>query len=372
MSPARILIVEDEALVAEDLRQEMQELGHEVVGVAAAGEEVVPAVEQTAPDLVLMDIRLRSNMDGVTAAEELRARFDLPVIYVTAWADDDILRRARMTEPLGYLVKPIRRIELKVTLEMALHKRSLEVRMRADEERLMALAHLAGGIAHDFNNLMTVVLGYSEYLLSSWPSDHPDREVVENIRCAAGRTALLTSQLLAFARQEMLFLQDVDLNRLIDTVHARLAEHGAANGTMTVTLAPEPKMIRADPKKLEDMLARFLQDRLEALPPGGQLALRTATADVTEVFSRLHPELRPGKYVEVVITDTGPCLSAEQLRHLFEPALALNDGRVATGKGLARAAAYGMIRQLGGHIFPDSVPGRGNTFRILLPAAPPA
>lgn len=141
---ARILIVEDEALVSEDLRQQVTDLGYEVVGTVMDGQEVIGACEETGPDLVLMDIRLRGAVDGISVAEQLRARFDLPVIYVTAYADDAVLERARKTESLGYLIKPIRHLDLQVTLEMALHKRRLEVRMRAEEEKMAAIGHLAG------------------------------------------------------------------------------------------------------------------------------------------------------------------------------------------------------------------------------------
>lgn len=368
MTPARILIVEDEGLEAEDLRQQMLDLGHEVAGIVVAGEDVVRVAEETGPDLVLMDIRLQSPVDGITAAEQLRARFDLPVIYVTAYADDELLERARRTEPLGYLVKPIRRIELKATLEMALHKRTLEIRMRADEEKLAVLRHLAGGIAHDFNNLMTSVLGYSHYLLSRWPPDHPDRLPVEEIHRAAERTALLTSQLLAVARQDMLRLEDIDLNSLIDRLLARFAGRLAGSVQMTVEFAPGPRRVRVDPEKLDTVLTQLVLDRLDAMPQGGRITIKTATAELSESLARLHPELQPGTYVEVSIADTGTGMSAEQLRHLFEPSLKLReDGRVATGKGLALAAAYGTIRQLGGYLFPDSILGSGTTFRILLP-----
>ncbi len=368
MTPARLLIVEDEGLFAEDLRQQLLDLGHQVAGVVVAGEDVLRAVEETGPDLVLMDIHLKNRIDGISAAEQLRARFDLPVIYVTAYADDDILQRARQTEPLGYLVKPIRRIELKVTLEMALHKRSLEVRMRGDEDRLRAIGHLAGGIAHDFNNLMTAVLGYSDYLLSTWPADHPDREAVEQIPRAAERTALLTSRLLAFARRDLLRLEDIDLNGLIDNLHARFARCLPAGTQMTVTLAPGPLPVRADPRKLEDVLADLVLDRLGALPQGGRITIHTAPAQLSEPFFRLHPELRPGRYAEVVIEDSSAGLGPEQLRRLFEPTLKLREHpRVGDGSGMAVPAAYGTIRQLGGHIFPDSAPGRGTWFRILLP-----
>lgn len=368
MTHARILIVEDEALVSEDLRQQVTDLGYEVVGTVMDGEEVVGACEETGPDLVLMDIRLRGAMDGISAAEELRARFDLPVIYVTAYADDAVLERARKTESLGYLIKPIRHLDLQVTLEMALYKRRLEVRMRAEEEKMAAIGHLASGLAHDFNNLMTSVLGFSELLMKKWPTDHPDRVLLEQIHFAAERTRILIQRLTAVARLQVLTLQVVDLNTVIDKLRIRLAHSRAAKVELNVARASGPMMVRADPEMLEDLLANLILDRPGSLPPGQTLAIKTASVALNDAFSRLHPEVKPGKYVEVVIVNAAFEMSPDELRHLFDPALKLaEDARVGTGKGLALAAAYGTIRQLAGHIFPESARGQGTTFRVLLP-----
>lgn len=372
MTPSRILIVEDEVLFAEDLQQQVTDLGHQVVATVIAGEEVLQACAETGPDLVLMDIRLHGAMDGITAAEQLRAHFDLPVIYVTGYADDAVLERARKTEPLGYLVKPLRRLTLRVTLEMALHKRHLEKRMRAEEEKMTAIGHLAGGLAHDFNNLMTLVLGYSEMLLHQWAPDHPDRAKVEQIHGAAQRTTLLIQRLAAFARQGVLQLKVLDLNQVIDKLRVRLANSPPGRAALSVSLAAEPMMVRADPENLEDLLANFLLDRLAAPPPTQTLTIRTARVTLSAAFARLHPEVKPGPYVEVTIVDAAHELIADQLRHVFEPELKLEeDARVGTGKGLVLAALYGTIRQQGGYIFPECAPGRGTTFRVLLPAVLP-
>ncbi|HQY92544.1 response regulator [Caldilinea sp.] len=105
---AKILLVEDEAIVALDIKTRLLHLGHEVVGVTSSGEDAIKAVEATRPDLVLMDIRLRGKLDGIEAAQQLRARFDVAVIYLTAYGDDATLQRAKLTEPYGFLIKPLK------------------------------------------------------------------------------------------------------------------------------------------------------------------------------------------------------------------------------------------------------------------------
>jgi PAS domain S-box-containing protein len=132
----RILVVEDEAIVARDIAQQLLELGYEPVGHATRGEQAVALAGQLRPDLVLMDIRLPAGMDGIAAAEAIRSRFDLPVVFLTAFAEDDTLARAKLSEPFGYILKPFSERDLRTVLEMALYKHQADARLRKSEERL--------------------------------------------------------------------------------------------------------------------------------------------------------------------------------------------------------------------------------------------
>src|SRR4051812_6535567 len=119
---ARILVVEDESIVALDLQSSLEHLGYEVVGTAATGEDAVRLAETRTPDLVLMDIRLRAEMDGTAAADLIRRRFGIPVVFLTAYSDEETLRRAQISEPYGYLLKPFADRDLQVTIQMALYR----------------------------------------------------------------------------------------------------------------------------------------------------------------------------------------------------------------------------------------------------------
>ncbi len=136
MSDARIMVVEDEAIVAEEIRSRLTYLKYGVPAVAASGEEAVKMAEETFPDLVLMDIRLKGDMDGVNAAEEIRSRFNIPVVYLTAYADDETLQRAKLTEPYGYILKPFKEKDLRTNIEIALHKHSVETQLKENALRL--------------------------------------------------------------------------------------------------------------------------------------------------------------------------------------------------------------------------------------------
>src|SRR5437016_7988221 len=112
---ARILVVEDEAIVAEDIQSRLENLGYAVPAVASSGEEAMRKAVETHPDIVLMDIVLKGNMDGVEAAEQMRDRFNIPVVYLTAYSDDSTFQRAKAAEPLGYVLKPFEERELQTT-----------------------------------------------------------------------------------------------------------------------------------------------------------------------------------------------------------------------------------------------------------------
>jgi PAS domain S-box-containing protein len=135
MTVSRILIVEDDRIVARDIQQQLSRIGHTVVGVTPRGEDALPLTLQSQPHLVLMDIRLEGKTDGIDAADQIRQRCRVPVVYLTAHADEQTLKRAGVTEPFGYLLKPFEDSQLRTTIEMALYKHAAERKLRESERR---------------------------------------------------------------------------------------------------------------------------------------------------------------------------------------------------------------------------------------------
>jgi len=143
----RVMIVEDESLVAKDIRNRLQKLGYAVSAMVSSGHKALQEVEEAQPDIVLMDIVLKGDIDGIEAAAAIRSRFRIPVIYVTAYADVDIMERAKTTEPYGYLLKPLDDRELLMTIEMALYKHKIEKDLKEREKWLiMTLRSIGEGI----------------------------------------------------------------------------------------------------------------------------------------------------------------------------------------------------------------------------------
>jgi PAS domain S-box-containing protein len=141
MIPKRILVVEDEGIVAKDIAQRLRSLGYEVTGLVSSAEKAYEAVALSMPDLILMDIHLKGSVDGISAAEKLQNTYDIPVIFLTAFADVPTLERAKMAEPFGYILKPFEERSLHVHIEMALVKHAGEQRLRQREQWITAILH---------------------------------------------------------------------------------------------------------------------------------------------------------------------------------------------------------------------------------------
>ncbi len=144
MAEKRILVVEDEIITADDIRESLQDMGYTVLAVVSSGEEAIIKVEKDAPDLVLMDIMLSGEMDGIEAAKQILLRFNIPVVYLTAYSDKIILERAKITEPFGYILKPFNERELQINIEIAFYKHKMERELRESEKWLAAILENLG------------------------------------------------------------------------------------------------------------------------------------------------------------------------------------------------------------------------------------
>jgi PAS domain S-box-containing protein len=176
----KILIVEDEGIEALDLQQRLTNMGY-TVDVAVCGEEAIEKTGKMIPDLVLMDIMLPGKIDGVTASGEIRTRFDIPVVFLTAYADEDTVQRAKITEPFGYIVKPFKEREVQITIEMALYKCKMEKKLRESEKWFSTTLRSIGDavIATDNNGLITFMNPVAESLLDWRTADVLNKKLTD-------------------------------------------------------------------------------------------------------------------------------------------------------------------------------------------------
>jgi signal transduction histidine kinase len=234
-------------------------------------------------------------------------------------------------------------------------------------QKMEAVGRLAGGIAHDFNNLLTIILGYSEMLMTR--DDMPEQVLQDTneIVKAARSAAALTRQLLAFSRRSMLEPRDISLNDVVGQVHSLLERLIGEDITMRIRLAHDLKPVRADPGHLEQVVMNLAVNARDAMPAGGQLTIETANVAVDAENAGEHPGSRPGAHAMVAVSDTGVGMDAAVKARLFEPFFTTKE--LGKGTGLGLATVYGAVKQSGGSISVESEPGRGTTFRILLPVA---
>jgi signal transduction histidine kinase len=245
------------------------------------------------------------------------------------------------------------------------------------DQKLESIGRLAGGVAHDFNNMLTAINGYSELLLGMLPEENPLRENLVEIKKAGTRAALLTRELLAFSRRQVLIPKILDLNDLIlsmDRVIRRATGDGAE---LDLQLDAKLGKLKCDPGQMENVILNLVFNARDAMAEGGLLTLRTANVDVnpreapdrrTSRYDALRKELPPGRYISLTVSDTGPGMDPGTLARVFEPFFTTKPLNKATGMGLAMV--YGIIKQSGGHIFADSREGKGTSFRIYLPRFP--
>ncbi len=169
MAEAQILVVEDESIVAEHIRRCLQKLGYSVSSVVNTGEKAIKEAEENCPDLVLMDIVLHSGIDGIETARQIRSRFNIPVVYLTAYSDEKILERAKITEPFGYIIKPFNERELRINIEIALYKHKAEQELKESKQWLAATLKSLGEavIATDRNGMIKIINPFAE-VLTGW------------------------------------------------------------------------------------------------------------------------------------------------------------------------------------------------------------
>lgn len=245
------------------------------------------------------------------------------------------------------------------------HKK-MEEHLR-ESQKTEAVGRLVGGIAHDFNNLLTAMMIYCGLLSTALGKAHRLHGHVDEIRQAGERGASLVAQLLALTKQQVLEPQVITISSVVAGIRDMLQRMIGEDIVLLTNSAIDIKSTKADPAQLEQVILNMAINARDAMPSGGKLVIECANVllDSGKIQSE-DQELPPGEYVELRVSDTGHGMDAETKSHIFEPFYTTKERGKGTGLGLA--TAYGIIRQHGGNISVATEPGKGASFRILLPA----
>ncbi len=243
-------------------------------------------------------------------------------------------------------------------------RRKLEEQL-IQSQKMQAIGLLAGGIAHDFNNLLHAILNNLEFVLQEFQPKGQTRQDLEQVRLGVDKAIVLTRQLLAFSRQQVLKPATLDLNGVIGDMLQMMRR--MIDDSITIDFAPAADRVRihADRGQVEQIFMNLCVNSQDAIPGTGTITVRTEAREIDAEFCETHPDAKPGKYGVLTVEDTGQGMTPEVLKRIFEPFFTTKE--VGQGTGLGLASIYGIVRQHDGLMVVESEPGHGSKFSVFLP-----
>ena len=379
----RLMLVEDERVVAMNLSQRLGMLGYDVHAVASSGAEALERASQAWPDVVLMDIRIDGNIDGIETAEQLNSIRPVPVVYLTAHSDEATLARARGSRPFGYLLKPFSEREMHATIQMALARFEAQETLRASRDEVRRLADeldlrvrertreleeiledhrgFSHAVAHDLRSPLQSISGLALLLLRDRSLGLPEQALARltRIKETVNHMDRMIAGLLSLSRitREPFARRDVDLAMFARETARGLAERDPQR-VVDLVIAPAA-MAKADPHAAEVAIENLVQNAWKF----------TSTRDRARVeFGvRRFPDEKVFH-----VTDDGVGFDMAVATKLFQPFSRLDNSRGFEGSGIGLATVRRIVERHGGRIWAESAPGRGTTVYFTLAPANPA
>ena len=244
-----------------------------------------------------------------------------------------------------------------------MEREQLEAELRTSQ-KMEAIGSLAAGVAHDFNNILTVILSYTEFASEKAPEGSPLHDDLAEVKQAADRAVVLTRQLLAFGRKQVLLPTRLDLNQTAAAFDKTFWRLLGEDIKLVLRLAPDLGLTMADPGQIEQVIMNLVINARDAMPGGGTLIIETANVEISDAYAAIHAGVKQGSYVQLAVTDTGSGMDAVTKARLFEPFFTTKERGKGTGLGLS--TVYGIVKQSGGGITFYSELGIGTTFRVFL------
>jgi two-component system cell cycle sensor histidine kinase/response regulator CckA len=378
-TPLRLLHLEDDPVDAELITTTLMEgnipCQSQLVDTRQA---FVAALKEGRMDLILADYSI-PGFDGMTALTLARQHCpDVPFLFVSATIGEELAIDAMhqgatdyvLKQRLGRLVPSVQRA-LRELEDRAERKRAEEALRQSEKQfrqsqKMEAVGRLAGGIAHDFNNLLTVIMGYSQVLLTELGPQHPLRGKIEETLKAGERAATLIRQLLTFSSKQSLDPKVLSLNTAVTSLENLLRRLIGEDIQLVSQLDQANGRLRADQAQLEQILVNLVVNARDAMPKGGTLTIETAQVELTRSPVYHLTPLPPGPYVRLSVSDTGCGMDRKTQSHIFEPFFTTKEEGKGTGLGLS--TVFGIVTQCGGAIDVTSRVGHGTRFDLYFPS----
>ncbi len=371
--PIRVMIVEDNTTVAKDLQGCLNDLGYEVTSLQVSGEEAIVKAGSECPDIVIMDIHLRGQMTGIEAAEIIHDQFEIPLIFLSAYSDRNLLEKAKQVGAFGYLVKPFEERELFANIEMAIYKFKVEKERRESEfrlaqiEKLEGFRRMASSLAHNFNNILQVPMGCNELIKDLLPSSPQCQELIQDSTLALKRAAKISELMLIYVGQGtdkfMAFNLASEIRIVTDSMRKKLpAQH-----SLEIKFESTDTVINANSEHLQKLLEHLLINASEAIGDGhGEISLSTQVVSgkeawLQEVFE--NNTISKKNSVIIRISDNGCGMDEDTRAKIFDPFFSTK----FLGRGLGMAAALGIVERHNGAITVKSQTGKGTEVIIAIP-----
>ena len=365
-----ILIVEDENIVALDMRMRLESMGYRVVDVVDTAALAIERATELSPELVLMDIKLKGNQDGIEAATLLREQSEVPVIFVTAFTDERTLDRAKRASPYGYIVKPFHERELRIAIELAIYKHQYELSMRRAKEIAEESNRVKGdflaNMSHELKTPLNSVIGFTELAMAS-SKDREQREHLAFVLSAARSLLTMIDSILNFARMEAGKLLAVpapfSLDELLDECADFLAIAAFPKG-LRASMRRDPAIpdsLLGDGSLLRHVLLNLLDNAVK-FTDSGRVRIEASLEDPGTRQAR-------GPVLRFEVSDTGIGMAKDKISLAFARFSQLDPSRTrkAGGTGLGLAIVAKAVELMGGEIAVESETGRGTRFTLRIP-----
>jgi signal transduction histidine kinase len=373
-SKARIMVVEDESVVGIDLKRILSNLHYDVVGIIRTGEEAFVKAFEQKPDLILMDIMLDGKMNGIETAKEIKKDMDIPIIFLTAYADNNTLQNAKLIEPYGYVLKPFEDKSLQSAIEIALYKHKMENKLKESEKRYKALAakfkdlnetkdNFFSILSHDLRAPFDSILGFSEILKNEFTtlSDSEREEYIDNLYEASRHVYSLLNNLLQYSRFQ---LDNIEFNprkivlKEIIEKNVNVLKSMAIKKNINLGIESlDGIVVYADEDMLNSILVNLISNGIKFTKRGGEVCISAA---------------KKGSFAEVIVRDNGIGMDEDTLFKLFK--INIKKSRPGTekesGTGLGLYITQKYVEKNGGRLDAVSEPDKGTTFMFTLPAQP--